>query len=231
MEQKRYGKAEWISHTNEDRMRLFTEEKPGLPKAALNVLPNYPPFSWYHLKKNPVLDEGQTKVVYVGALSMHTMYTREFAAWIVEQQGRYTWDIFSDNCSQEVKDFLKALNCRFISLNPAVAYHQLPALLRQYSVGVVLYNGHIPNYVYNVPNKVLEYYACGLEVWCSHDLASTVDFKKRHQLDSIRIIDFTTEKKGDVESNSKTDDKKTGSYRKIFSSEDVYSKLMERMIA
>jgi hypothetical protein len=36
-----------------------------------------------------------------------------------------------------------------------------------------LYKGHIPNYIYNVPNKVYEYLACGLQVWYSKDLLTT----------------------------------------------------------
>jgi hypothetical protein len=40
----------------------------------------------------------------------------------------------------------------------------LPEELIKHDIGLVLYKGHIPNYVYNVPNKVFEYLDCGLSV-------------------------------------------------------------------
>lgn len=57
-------------------------------------------------------------------------------------------------------------------MNP-IDYYELPKELIKYDIGLVLYKGHIPNYIYNVPNKVYEYLACGLQVWYSKDLLTT----------------------------------------------------------
>jgi hypothetical protein len=50
----------------------------------------------------------------------------------------------------------------------------------------VLYKGHIPNYVYNVPNKVYEYLSCGLHVIVGAKLITTVKLG----LPQIKIVDF-----------------------------------------
>jgi hypothetical protein len=54
--------------------------------------------------------------------------------------------------------------------------------LINYDIGVTIYNGHIPNYIYNVPNKILEYLACGLNVWYSSELISTQKFIEEYKI-------------------------------------------------
>jgi hypothetical protein len=67
-----------------------------------------------------------------------------------------------------------------------IDYYELPKELVKYDIGLVLYKGHIPNYVYNVPNKVYEYLACGLRVLTSNQLTSTVKLKHN----KIKAVDF-----------------------------------------
>ena len=171
--------AVWISHTNEDRMRLFRKDYPFLQSAQCHIFPNYPPADWSdraqqireHRNNSDII-----KLVYVGALGMHTTYIKELAEWIQEQHGKYSLDIYTDNIERVVKEFLQNLNCSYIHLKAAIPYFYLPEVLAQYDIGVVLYKGHIPNYVYNVPNKVMEYLLCGLHVWFPKDLKTTADF-------------------------------------------------------
>ena len=189
LEHKLLKDAEWISQTNEDRARMFQTDRE-LYDQKIQVLPNYPPLFWYQSEKSEQGDP--IKLVYVGALSMDTMHTEAFVNWVRSRQGKFILDIYSDNVSEEARKFLKGIEEDGIRLKSAVSYYELPDVLTGYDVGVVLYNGHIPNYVYNVPNKVLEYFACGLEIWCSKDLISVIKFKKDEELDSIRIVDFAS---------------------------------------
>ena len=64
--------------------------------------------------------------------------------------------------------------------------------MADYHIGLTLYNGHIPNFVYNVPNKVFEYLACGLDVWYSKDLISTQKLNNSESVihDFEKIPDF-----------------------------------------
>ena len=185
--------AYWVSHTNEDRMRLFRQDNPFLQDKQCHVFPNYPPADWsaraQKIRKQRT-NSDSIKLVYVGALGLQTTYIKELAQWIQEQHGKYSLDIYTDNIEQEVKEFLQNLNCSYIHLNVAIPYFDLPEVLAQYDIGVVLYKGHIPNYVYNVPNKVMEYLACGLGVVYSKELVSTSLIQKKFALTQMTAIDF-----------------------------------------
>ena len=52
-----------------------------------------------------------------------------------------------------------------INFRGAISQSDFPLIISQYQIGLVLYKGHIPNYIYNAPNKLFEYLACGLDVW------------------------------------------------------------------
>jgi hypothetical protein len=186
-------KATWISHTNEDRMRFFQQDYPFLSKDQCHILPNYPPADWA-LRAQQIRDNrkvsGFKRLVYVGALGLDTTYIQEIAAWIEEQKGAYTLDIYSANIDKAVLDFLHNLKSSYILIHKEILYFELPEQLATYDIGLVLYKGHIPNYVYNVPNKVYEYLACGLQVFCSHDLISTSNFKDKYSIQKISIINY-----------------------------------------
>lgn len=163
-----YNLAQWISHTNADRLALFIEDENLKPGTQFHVLPNYPPRSW---QRNSHLHfQYPVKIIYTGALSMDTMFTRQFAEWVIAQEGRVSWHIYSGNISPDAKSFFQALNTEHISLKKGVDYYSLPAILEQYQVGIILYNGHIPNYRINAPNKLFEYHACGLDVWSPEEV-------------------------------------------------------------
>jgi len=77
-----------------------------------------------------------------------------------------------------------------IILNNGIHYADLPLTLSKYHVGVILYKGILPNHIYCVPNKLLEYYSCGLKVLCSSDLISSMKFIDNNKLKSVISIDF-----------------------------------------
>lgn len=185
--------ADWVSHTNEDRMRLFRLDYPFLQDKQCHIFPNYPPSEWsaraQKIRKQRT-NSDSIKLVYVGALGLQTTYIQELAEWIKEQHGKYNLDIYTDNIEQEVNEFLQNLDSAYIQLKAAIPYFELPEVLAHYDIGVVLYKGHIPNYVFNVPNKVMEYLACGLSVIYSKELITTSLFHEKFALTQMIAIDF-----------------------------------------
>ena len=191
-----YPQAEWISHTNEDRIRMFREDMKGIALPALHSFPNYPPASWSvggpagaggRAEKHPGTP---LRLVYAGALSMDTMYTRELAGWVAGQHGAVTWDIYSGNITPEARAFLREQDGSLIRLHDAVDYYELPVVMAGYDVGVILYNGHIPNYIYNAPNKLFEYLACGLDIWFPAVMKGCLAFVTSGTYPRISAVDF-----------------------------------------
>jgi hypothetical protein len=192
IEQSAFGKAAWISQTNADRLQLFSSSHPQLRHGVLREFPNYPPLNWF--KSAAALQKQRQKpikFVYVGAVSLSDTYLQEICLWIQQCNGDAELDIYTGNISEEARAFLLSLKRSYIRLLPEVKYFDLPRILSAYNIGLVIYKGTSDNMRYNVPNKVLEYYACGLEVWCSDKLLSTRKFKQVNGLHQIQMIDFT----------------------------------------
>jgi hypothetical protein len=176
------------SQTNEDRKRLFLEDKPFLQPAQVEVRPNIPPKSWWHKFgqfKKPSSD-GKIRLVHVGACDNKTMYVKEVLDWVLSNQDSLELTLISQQLDAETKALILSYNCPTICIKAPVNYYELPQELMKYDVGLVLYKGHIPNYVYNVPNKVHEYLSCGLSVFCDSKLKSTASLK--HQ--KIHLTNF-----------------------------------------
>jgi hypothetical protein len=191
IERKSYAAADWISHTNEDRIRLFKEDLAWVSLPAVRCLPNYPPSSWYDGPSVRQRPGKPLKIVCVGAIGLETMYTKEFAVWVISQGGEVIWDIYTNNISPDAREYLEGLDSEWIRLQPAVNYFLLPQTLANYDVGVVLYNGFIPNYTFNVPNKLYEYIACGLDTWFPDKLISSLALVNEGVYPRIISLDFT----------------------------------------
>ena len=187
LEKHLYPRATLVSHTNQFRMDMFKEDI--LPSTITNpqIIPNYPPVKW---KTLPKPTHSPLRIVYVGSLSLTTMYVEAFANWVVGKQGEVVWDIYSYNYTAAAEKLIDALNCPWIRLCPAVEYDQLPEILRKYDVGVILYTGHIPNYVYNAPNKLFEYLACGLDVWFPKVMVGSLQYVRDKMLPKVLAFEF-----------------------------------------
>lgn len=176
------------SHTNEDRKRLFLVDKTWLKKESVKVIPNMPPKSWWKnfgQFKKPSIDV-RIRLVYVGACDDKTMYIKEVIDWVFANQDSLELNIISQQLSNQTNELILGLNCPSIKIIQPIDYYDLPQELIKYDVGLVLYKGHIPNYIYNVPNKVFEYLACGLNVICDKSLITT----KNLGLNNIKVVDF-----------------------------------------
>jgi hypothetical protein len=194
LEKKLFITCESISHTNEDRMELFLMDYSFINPSKGIIAPNYPPSNWYDFAKSNKKENttGITRLVHVGALSLETMYVEKMVEWVINQKGLFTLDFYTDNITNDARKYIERLQNKHIQLNDSINYFELPKVLIHYDIGLTLYNGHIPNYVFNVPNKVLEYLACGLEVWYPNELISTQKFIKEYRINGCRNIDFQT---------------------------------------
>lgn len=184
-----YPKLSWISHTNEYRMQKFKEDIFPVKVCNDHIVPNYPPAAWQASFKTTIIMP--VKIVYAGALGMDTMFTATFANWVIAQKGKVCWDIYSYNITHEAKRFINELATDFINLKPAVNYNALPEILSKYDVGVILYNGHILNYVYNQPNKLFEYLSCGLDVWFPDVMTGSMSLVTAQSWPKIVALDFS----------------------------------------
>jgi len=201
LEKRLYPRVRWISHTNALRLSLFAGDHPSLATTHSHVLPNYPPRSWAR-KREPAT--GPLRLVYVGSLSLNTMFVEAFSSWVVRQNGSVQWDIYSHNYEADVVAYWQALNSPWIVQRQGTDYDRLPEILCHYDLGVILYKGTTPNYVYNAPNKLFEYLACGLSVWlptamigslpyCDGNQVAAFDFD---QLDKINLQKFFDRRHG-----------------------------------
>ena len=184
------SKAIWVSQTNLERKKKFQEFFPQMNEKQLKVFPNYPSKTWMEKVKNRNAENSEiVKFIHVGSLGIETTYISEFIEWIQEQKGMATLTVVSQNLEYAVRDLI-AKN-QWVTLIGNFPYQELPNVICEHHVGVVLYKGHILNFVYNVPNKVNEYLACGLNVWYSDVLISTHKFAEENSQYPLYSVDFS----------------------------------------
>jgi hypothetical protein len=192
IERKNFKLINTISHTNEMRLDMFKKDHAGTSFSDTIVLPNYPPGSWAQYSN--VLQPSEKEVVrmvYVGyGLSTETMYSKEFFKWIAQQQGTFQIDCYVQSVEEDVKEFLTHLSCEWITIKPPVNYFELPQVLRQYQLGIIMYKGHIPNCVYIAPNKLFEYLACELDVWFPAEMKGSLEYVNTGSRPKVLAIDF-----------------------------------------
>jgi hypothetical protein len=176
------------SQTNEDRKQLFLTDKPLFKAEMVEVRPNMPPKIWWNqygrFKKKSTNEK--IKLVYVGACDNQTMYVKEVLDWVSANSQKLELTIISQQMDEKTRDLIFGYASTAIKVMNPIDYYELPRELVKYDVGLVLYKGHIPNFVYNVPNKVYEYLACGLSVLTSKQLTSTVSLNHKQ----IKAVNF-----------------------------------------
>lgn len=165
-----YRRAEWISQTNEDRNRMFREDLPDVDEGKIRLLPNYPPRAWAEGRRATwKCCKGEPlRLVYVGAVSLRDTFIGPLVDWLTgeESPANITLDIFSYNNDAPTYEFLQQAAGEKIRFHPrGVSYDEIPALLVDYHVGLILYRANTRNYVFNASNKLFEYLAIGLDVW------------------------------------------------------------------
>lgn len=162
-----FRRAAWISHTNADRCRLFLQDCPAVDSRILRSLPNYPPACWAaRARQVRTGRSGAVRLVYVGAVSLHDTYIREVIRWVKSRPAdELTLDLIVHSMDARTAEFLQAEQCASVRVVfGGVPYDQLPEILAEFDVGLIIYRCTTTNYVYNAPNKLFEYLVCGLGV-------------------------------------------------------------------
>lgn len=183
--------AKWISHTNNDRINLFLSEHRDIKQERVVQFPNYPIREIWKTENRRIFNSESIKLVYVGALGVNTTYIVEILDWISHVDSVFELTIFPGNIDPEVKILIEKHEGSNIRLEEKIPYYDLPKILHNFDVGLVLYNGNVPNMVFNVPNKVNEYLACGLNVWYSDVLVTTQTFSKENPDYPLFAVDFS----------------------------------------
>ncbi|MFO1000118.1 MAG: hypothetical protein U0936_07265 [Planctomycetaceae bacterium] len=161
-------RADWVSQTNLDRLRFFQSDNPEVDARKCHVMPNLPPRNW--MLSGSCRQESSTltfRLVYVGSVSVHDTFIGPLVNWLLANtSSRVSLDIFAYNCDPATREFLHKSHGEIVRFHErGVDYEQLPDLLCQFDVGVILYRCHTVNYKYNASNKLFEYLMCGLDVW------------------------------------------------------------------
>lgn len=188
-----YKRATWISHTNDDRVQMFLEDERNAPPHVMRSLPNLPPKAWRGSCKVcwPTNDE-ILKLVYVGALSRRDTFIEPLVEWIRECKTLYVQlDLFVNNIDIDTRRYLEANGDARIQFHDGgIPYDQLPTTLSDYHVGLVLYRGNTRNYVFNAPNKLFEYLACGLDVWYPDVMLGVKPYSRTNVFPRVVEVDF-----------------------------------------
>ncbi len=161
-----FPRAEWISQTNEDRLRLTWGEHPGVSDKSWQILPNYPPRDWCKDPRDRQERSGQPlRLVYIGSASFEDTYIEEIVRWVAVHPEAVQLHICGYNVAQDVWGWLREEHFTNITYDSmGYSYEELPNILKKFDIGLVLYKGNTTNFIYNVPNKVFEYLVCGLDV-------------------------------------------------------------------
>jgi hypothetical protein len=74
--------------------------------------------------------------------------------------------------------------------NTGIEYDDIPKLLTQYDVGLVLYKAITLNFKYNATNKFFEYLACDLDVWFPKQMEGCYPYITKDTYPKVVKIDF-----------------------------------------
>lgn len=190
MEKALYPNAAWVSHTNQERMNLFLEDiSPTLPVNPM-ILSNYPPEEWK--RESPAHISKPVRIIYVGALSLESMYLQEFSEWVDNQNGNVYCDIYSINITKSAQDYLSKKNSKFIKIKEGIPYEKLKNIIQDYDIGVILYKGVSENHIFSAPNKLFEYAICGLDVWFPDVLTGSSTYITSNSYPKIISLNFSS---------------------------------------
>lgn len=213
------AQVDWFSQTNHDRLRFFQADHPEVPATKLHVLPNYPPQSWI-AESNPLRHDSETtgtgcqsagfrtgrleadsaqkgsekqvRLVYVGSVSLQDTFIGPIVEWLVSNPALgVTLDVFAYNTNRGTREFLQAANGNVVRFHEhGIDYEQLPSLLRQFDIGVILYRCRTVNYQHNASNKLFEYLMCGLDVWYPPTMLGVKPYAREDVWPRVIEVDF-----------------------------------------
>ena len=190
MEKKLFPKYAWISHTNELRLKRFEQKFDLLPDLNYRVMANYPSKQWKSSNPKKPRTNEPVRLVYVGAVSLESMYLPEVCEWVSKKNGDFTLDIYSQQKNIDFEKFLHELKSEYVNFRGPVNYFNQPDMLVNYDVGLILYKGLIDNYIYNAPNKYYEYYNNGLDTWFPTEMIGMKSYIDNEALPKTIEVNF-----------------------------------------
>ena len=192
IESKMYTRDyEWISHTNEVRLSQFRTDNNlnEVDNKIFHIIPNYPPKSW----KKHRTEFGstiKTRLVFVGSLGYDNMYLEETINWVALNKDHLSLDIYAYNIDEKAVGLLQNKGHDCVTYLGGINYEDLPKILKNYDVGLVMYKPFSYNTVIAISNKVFEYLACGLDVWFSEDMTYTLSYSRQNSYPKIIPLNF-----------------------------------------
>jgi len=183
-----YKKVDWISHTNSTRMQKFlNDENLILEKELHHIMPNYPSRKWSISNRKWEKNE-PLKLVFVGySLTEKGSYLKELIECLSHLEFKSELNIYCIEHNAFVKK-MEGLNGNLhLNLHQAVNYKEVPKVLSQHHVGVILYKASTPNFIYNAPNKLFEYLSCGLEVWFPEEMKGIHPYQRSNYPRVIKL--------------------------------------------
>lgn len=201
-----YKIAVWISHTNNERMALFLKDNPSVNKSVCGIMPNYPSRKWACIPGRKKSIDEVCRLVYLGSFgSFEDLYIKEFLTWVKQQAGKVTLDIYSFSVPAHVTAFITGLGAQNIELKGTVNYESLPAVLKEYNVGVIMYKATTLNFKHNAPNKLFEYLGCGLDVWFPEEMQGCFEYIHSETHPKVIKVNFRDIKNFDYSTAIKRD--------------------------
>jgi hypothetical protein len=188
MEKKLYPAYDWVSHMLQKRMELFLDDHANIKIPNTEIIGNFPPRKWK--QPNDKSPEFPLRLIYIGALSRSSMYLEEFAEWVVSNHGKIVCDFYTFNYEAEAYDYLKSLNSPYLNFKNGIRYFDIPGVLKDYHVGVILYKGIIPNHVHSAPNKLFEYLSADLDVWLPETLSGSLPYVTDKTYPKVVALNF-----------------------------------------
>jgi hypothetical protein len=221
--------AEWISHTNNERMDLFLKDNPSLDKRRCHIMPNYPLREWAFIPDREKKIGQVCGLVYVGSFgSFEDLYIKEFLTWVKQNAGTIFLDIYSFKVPAHVVAFIEELGAKNIELKGAVNYDSLPSVLTNYNVGVIMYKATSLNVLHSEPNKLFEYLGCGLDVWFPEEMLGCYPYIHEETYPKVIKVNFKDIDNFDFKSAIKRDGLKERDI--AFYCEDVVQPLAYKLL-
>jgi hypothetical protein len=152
-------------------------------------MPNYPSRHWAKIRTS-YRNSKKIRLVYVGSLGYDTTYLEGLAQWVIKNKAQVTLDFYSHNMDEKAESFLALIEEEGIQFHGGVNYQELPEILINYDIGLVIYKPVSDNWIQNAPNKIFEYLACGLDVWFPKTMTYTLSLATEETMPKIIPVDF-----------------------------------------
>jgi hypothetical protein len=191
LEQQIYKDAKWISHTNEVRLNKFLKDNNITFNNDIHKLnPNYPSKIWG--LQNEKWDEiSPIKLVFAGySVDPNGCFILELIEWLSIQKQHSILDIYCIKQNSLPSHLIGKQGNTTVNTCETVAYQYLPPVLKNYHVGLILYRGLTPNYIYNAPNKLFEYLACGLDVWFPQEMKGCQSYIENNFIPQVLELNY-----------------------------------------